>query len=224
MRTALLFQDGNFVGREYYAQLSARGRKPDLVAAVGRMSPQSVAREIARTGGLWNPPALPAEQTVHRFDSLRDPALWTLLREEGIALALQGGVGILTEAMLAVPSIGFLNVHPGRLPQYRGNMCPERAILNGDAVWATAHLIDGGIDTGPVVAAKRYVFDRKAGYHAFRANLYAHCAEVMAEAIALLESAPDPRRVAQAQPSEGAAYWPPLTDDEFAQMRQRFQG
>jgi hypothetical protein len=60
MRTALLFQDGNFVGREYYAQLSARGRKPDLVAAVGRMSPQSVAREIVRTGGLWNPLRLAA--------------------------------------------------------------------------------------------------------------------------------------------------------------------
>jgi methionyl-tRNA formyltransferase len=130
---------------------------------------------------------------------------------------LQGGVGILTEAMLAVPSVGFLNVHPGRLPQYRGNMCPERAILNGDAVWATAHIIDGGIDTGPVVAAKRYEVDRKAGYHAFRAA-------VMAEAIALLASAPDPRRVAQAQPSEGAAYWPPLTDDEFVQVCHWFQG
>ena len=223
MRTALLFQDGNFVGREYYAQLSARGRKPELVAAVGRMSPQSIEREIARTGGLWNPPDLPEDQTVHRFDSLRDPALWTLLREEGIALALQGGVGILTEAMLAVPSIGFLNVHPGRLPRYRGNMCPERAILNGDEVWATAHMIDGGIDTGPVVAAKRYDVDRKAGYHAFRANLYAHCADVLAEAIALLGSAPDPRGVAQAQTREGAAYWQPLTDDEFAQVRHWFK-
>jgi methionyl-tRNA formyltransferase len=103
-------------------------------------------------------------------------------------------------------------------------MCPERAILNGDEVWATAHIIDSGIDTGPVVAAERYVFDRKAGYHAFRANLYAHCAEVMAEAIERLESAPDPSGVAHAQPGEGAAYWPPLTDDEFAQVRHWFQG
>ena len=221
MRTALLFQDGNFVGREYFMRLAAAGQAPDVVAAVGRMRPESREREIERTGGLWNPPEIPAA-AVRTFDSLKDGALWDMLRAEKIDLALQGGVGILTADMLAVPRVGFLNIHPGRLPGYRGNMCPERAVLNGDAVFATAHLIDEGIDTGPVVAEREYAFRHMQGYAAFRAGIYAHCAAVLVEAIGRLRTAVDPRAVAVAQDSAGARYWPPLSDEEFRQMRAKF--
>ena len=49
MRTALAFQDGNFVGREYFTRLAAAGLAPDLVVAVGRMKPESMAIECERT-------------------------------------------------------------------------------------------------------------------------------------------------------------------------------
>lgn len=222
MRTALLYGDGNFIGREYYRILVSSGLPPDLLVAVGAMSEESVAREVARTGGLWNPPSIPESAQVFRFSSLRDPALWRLLQDSKIDLALQGGVGILKPDMLAVPTLGFLNVHPGRLPQYRGNMCPERAVLNGDEVWATAHMVDHGIDTGPTVASRKYEFHFVEGYAAFRANLYAHCARVLVDAINMLSAAENPREVPVAQSPEDAAYWAPLTPDEYVAVQKLF--
>ncbi|MBT5414118.1 MAG: hypothetical protein HOK81_05915, partial [Rhodospirillaceae bacterium] len=140
LKTALLFQGGNFVGREYDRALREAGRRPDLTIAVGRMAEASAAREVARTGGRWNPPAIPADETVREFDSLADPGLWSLIHAREIDVAIQGGLGILKPDMLAAPRIGFVNVHPGALPAYRGNSCPEWALREGAPITATAHL------------------------------------------------------------------------------------
>jgi methionyl-tRNA formyltransferase len=188
LNTALLFQGGNFVGREYYRALREAGRAPDLTIAVGGIAEASVAHEIARTGGRWNPPAIPAGETVHAFDSLADPALWTLIRERGIDIAIQGGLGILKPDMLAAPRIGFVNVHPGTLPAYRGNSCPEWALQEGAPITATAHLIDAGIDSGPVIHAGAMPLDPAWDYEDIRARLYRHCATVLIGALERLEA------------------------------------
>jgi len=216
--TALMFQDRNFVGREYFAALDAAGKRPDLVVAVGQMRDESIIRERARTGGLWEPPSIPDNVTVHRFDRLDDHNLLSLLFERDIDIAIQAGIGILKSPLLDAPRLGFLNVHPGRLPQYRGNNCPEWAIRNGDPVVATAHLIDIGIDTGPVICAAPYHPAIK-GYAGFRAGLYTHCAEVLIEALSRLERGG--LVAATTQDETGAHYWPPISKAEMTVVRER---
>lgn len=214
---ALLFQDGNFVGREYFQRLEEAEIPLRLVAPVGRMSEASISIEQARTGNLWNPPPIPEARIDRRFESLADPALWQSLRETGIDVAVQGGIGILKRDMLAVPRIGFVNVHPGRLPDYRGNSCPEWALFNGDDIYATAHIIDEGIDTGPVICEGRYEIDPGWNYPALRAHLYAHCARVLIEALRLLDrAADDPSRVLTPQDPAAGHYWRPIPDQERA--------
>lgn len=189
LKIALLFQDGNFVGREYFHALEDAGVPLTFVAAAGRMAPESIAIERERTGGRWNPPPIPEERMDARFSGLADSKLWSTLRERGIDVAIQGGLGILKPDMLAVPKLGFVNVHPGRLPAYRGRNCPEWAILEGDDVYATAHMIDAGIDTGPVICEGRYDIRPGWTYADFRAGLYAHCARVLIEALKKLAGA-----------------------------------
>lgn len=47
---------------------------------------------------------------------------------------------------------GILNAHGGDLPGYRGNACPNWAILNGDeSTGLTVHLMAEGLDEGPIV-------------------------------------------------------------------------
>jgi len=51
----------------------------------------------------------------------------------------------------ATPQI--INCHPGRLPHYRGVRPVNWALRNGDALAGiTLHVIDHGVDTGPVLA------------------------------------------------------------------------
>ena len=220
MRTALCFQDGNFVGREYFARLVEAGRAPDLLVAVGRMRLESIAFEIERTGGLWNPPAIPPDALSARFESLADPAFAAWLRAQGVDVAIQGGIGILKDATIDAPRIGWLNVHPGALPGYRGNACPEWALLNGDPVVASAHLIDAGIDTGAVICAAPYAFDIGRGYAAFRAGLYRHCAAVLIAALERLER--EGRAAATPQTNEGAVYRLALTPAQAGAVRNLF--
>ena len=64
---------------------------------------------------------------------------------------------ILPPCVLAVPRLGCVNLHGGLLPEYRGGHVMQWAIINGEAeTGVTLHYVDEGIDTGPVIAAKRF--------------------------------------------------------------------
>ncbi|RJQ36546.1 MAG: methionyl-tRNA formyltransferase [Dehalococcoidia bacterium] len=60
---------------------------------------------------------------------------------------------ILPPAVLDVPRLGSLNLHPSLLPRYRGPSPVASAILSGDEfTGVTVMLMDAGLDTGPVLA------------------------------------------------------------------------
>ncbi len=54
---------------------------------------------------------------------------------------------------IAMAGRGIINVHPGPLPGYRGLYAPFWQMLRGHRVLrCTVHLVDPGIDTGPVLS------------------------------------------------------------------------
>lgn len=63
---------------------------------------------------------------------------------------------LLPEGLIDLASDACINLHPSLLPSYRGRAPLNWAILNGESeVGLTAHLIDEGVDTGPVLCQKR---------------------------------------------------------------------
>lgn len=56
---------------------------------------------------------------------------------------------------LAIPAVGFLNLHPAHLPHNRGWHTPSWAMLDGTPAGATLHFMDEGIDTGDIIARVR---------------------------------------------------------------------
>ncbi|MEA1902908.1 MAG: methionyl-tRNA formyltransferase [Actinomycetota bacterium] len=68
---------------------------------------------------------------------------------------------ILTGEMLAVPTLGFVNVHFSLLPRWRGAAPVERALMAGDSMTGvTIITIDEGLDTGPVLTAQGVDIDK----------------------------------------------------------------
>ena len=69
-------------------------------------------------------------------------------------IAFTGG-GLVRKNILDIPSVGVLNCHSGLLPQYRGMDVVEWAILETKTgvppVGLTLHLMDRGVDTGPIL-------------------------------------------------------------------------
>lgn len=73
---------------------------------------------------------------------------------------------ILKSRYLSIPPMGFINLHPSLLPKYRGSMPTLWALFNNEKeVGSTIHYIDEGIDTGDIIAQKKYTLSRNiTGY------------------------------------------------------------
>ena len=73
-------------------------------------------------------------------------------RIENLDLVLTIGYGVLLpEKILALPRLGFLNLHFSLLPAYRGAAPAQRALHNGEtATGVTVFQLDKGMDTGPI--------------------------------------------------------------------------
>ena len=85
---------------------------------------------------------------------------------------------LLSEALLRSASIGVVNVHPGLLPKYRGASCCEWALYNDDPVGVTAHFMDEGLDSGPIILRNQLSIGRGQSYTDVRVALYRLCHEV----------------------------------------------
>ncbi len=80
-------------------------------------------------------------------------------RERIAALKPEAGVSayfgyILGERFRALFPRGIFNLHPAMLPYNRGAHPNVWSIVEGTPAGVTVHLVDGGVDTGPIVAQR----------------------------------------------------------------------
>ncbi len=78
------------------------------------------------------------------------------LRESRADLFLVFSYSLILDArILGLPRLGAVNLHSGKLPEYRGGNPVNWAIINGETeAGVTLHWLDTGIDTGPVIARR----------------------------------------------------------------------
>jgi phosphoribosylglycinamide formyltransferase-1 len=110
--------------------------------------------------GLKINPKIPAHVCRRKdFSSYTEyaNALTTLLHQYEIELiVLAGFMEILREEFLKGFPRKIINIHPSLLPAFPGLNTHERAILSKTKEHgATVHLVDSGIDTGPLIASGR---------------------------------------------------------------------
>lgn len=125
--------------------------------------------------------------------------------EPDLLISIRYGCILKTEA-LSIPPKGVLNLHSGRLPEYRGVMATFRAMLAGDEkLCSTLHWIDDStIDTGRIISIQSHERDPAQCYLSNTIGLYpAGCAAVL-EAVGMIEAGQDP--AGQAPEKPGAYY------------------
>jgi methionyl-tRNA formyltransferase len=106
--------------------------------------------------------------------------------------------GIVPESVLAVPKLATLNAHPGRLPQVRGFDPELWAIETGqlDALACTLHVVDKGVDTGPILRQAPYAWRGDETLERLVERLNETCVDLLVEACETLT----PEELAAAQP------------------------
>ncbi|MFJ6479630.1 MULTISPECIES: formyltransferase family protein [unclassified Streptomyces] len=112
---------------------------------------------------------------------------------------------IFREPLLRVDGLRILNIHNGLLPRHRGlpSVAVLFALLNGDTEYgATAHEVDAGIDTGPVLAEHRFPIGPEDRYHQVMLRGIRACQALFEQILPEVTTATArPGRAAAAQPS-----------------------
>lgn len=125
---------------------------PEIVAVLTRSAAEGAARPVVYEAAQ----ALGLE--VWPSASVRSAALATRLRAARVDLLVNvHSLFLVHPAVVAAPSIGSFNLHPGPLPEYAGLNVPSWAIYEGKrSHGVTLHWMDEGIDTGPIVWQERF--------------------------------------------------------------------
>jgi len=120
------------------------------IVAVASDKPQAQALERARAAGV-PARAFPADAYPDR--AARDAAIADWLAEAGVELVvLAGYMQLVGPEFLARFPDRVLNVHPALLPAFPGLDAIGQALAYGVKVFGvTVHLVDEGVDTGPIV-------------------------------------------------------------------------
>lgn len=105
---------------------------------------------------------------VVRFASLDNAPDVAALRALGADIFVLAGFGIARPAMLALPTLGTLNVHMGLLPPMRGMNVAEWSAFTGVPVGCTVHVVDPGVDTGDILLFRPVDATGAAGIEALR--------------------------------------------------------
>ena len=157
MRLMMIFEYGSEYAGAYLSEFLTYGETIDSILLIGN-TPDTHRQELVyqRTNGHY--------QVIEFLEVLRDHFIsvyfvddinseWceSTIRKSKSNLIVYGGANLIKRPIYNIPTYGMLNAHKGLVQKYRGCSAVEWALLNNDPLGVTAHLIDEGIDTGPVV-------------------------------------------------------------------------
>lgn len=85
--------------------------------------------------------------------SVNDPGCLMMLRKANADIVIVNGTRIISKKTLQCSNAVFINMHVGITPEYRGSHGGYWAVANNDIAnfGTTIHVIDAGVDTGPVL-------------------------------------------------------------------------
>jgi methionyl-tRNA formyltransferase len=202
----------------------------ELIAVVTQPDrPQGRGREMAP------PPvkklALDLGLPIMQPERVKDPLFLAQLAELKPELIVVAAFGqILPPAILDLPPLGCVNVHPSLLPKYRGAAPFQMAVIKGETrTGVSVYRMDQGMDTGPLLLTREVEIGEAETAEELGKRLAVIGGELVNEAIKGLKQGtlkPVP------QDEQGASYAPLLKkidglipwQEDAAQIRNRIRG
>lgn len=128
---------------------SVHGHEAEIVAVASDQA-DAFALQRARDAGV---PTRVFARAEYADRAARDAAIGDWLETAGVELVvLAGYMQLVPAAFLARFPDRVLNVHPALLPAFPGLAAIPQAVAYGVKVFGvTVHLVDEGVDTGPIV-------------------------------------------------------------------------
>lgn len=140
--------------------------------------------------------------------------------EPDLVLSVRYGK-IFGKDFLTIPKLGTINLHSGKLPNYRGVLAMFRALANGDdRVHATLHYIeDGTIDTGGIIGFSNLKVDKTRALLSHILDIYPASTELIVSTIEQIAKGKAPLTLPQT--GENAAYFSFPTQADVTDFEQK---
>lgn len=171
-------------------------------------------RPVGRGQKLTPPPVKLVAQSrglkILQPERLKDPALVESLAALSPELMVVVAYGrILPPEILALPEVGFLNVHASLLPRHRGSAPVNWALIRGDEeTGVTIMWVAPEVDGGPIFLQERVSIRPEDNAGTLAARLSERGATLLVRALDLLRQGKALRRP---QPEAGVTLAPPIT-------------
>ena len=174
--------------------------QPDRPRGRGQVVSPSPVKEAALARGL----------TVLQPQRLQDPDLLQRLRAFQPELMIVVAYGrILTPEILAIPGVGFLNVHASLLPRWRGAAPINWALIQGDReTGVTIQWVRFEVDSGPIFLQEKVPIRPEDNAGTLAARLAVKGAALLVKALTMLRRG---EAIKKPQPEEGITLALPIT-------------
>ena len=121
---------------------------------------------------------------VHCVGNLNSPAAAETLRLADADLGIVFGTRILKRSTFAIPRLGCINVHKGKVPEYRGMPPGFWELWEGQkSAGVTIHVVDDGLDTGAIVGEDTVSIHAQDSVETLQRKLDGLAAELLARCV-----------------------------------------
>jgi len=196
---AFLVLEEHPYGREMLRILLERGFSPSLIIQeVSPVGDEERHKFLQRIAGQPVPPRL-TELTAGKkipfycVANHNDGVCQELLAANRPEVLVLGGTRIIKPNILAVPSRGTVNAHPGLLPRLRGSASVGWALYKDLPQGATAHFVNPGIDLGDIILSRELPVHRQDSYESLNYRVAHLAGELMAETLEHFQTGEVPR-------------------------------
>jgi methionyl-tRNA formyltransferase/peptidoglycan/xylan/chitin deacetylase (PgdA/CDA1 family) len=129
------------------------------------------------------------------------------------------GTRILARKIFSVPRMGCINLHKGKVPEYRGMPPGFWELYDGaPSAGVTVHFVDDGLDTGDVIGASEIPIRPTDTLESLQEKLHAEGSRLLAAAVQSLQAG---TAVRTPQPSGGNKPRTKPTTAQVRELRQR---
>lgn len=132
---------------------------------------------------------------VYQPEKLKDPQAVETIRALNPQLIVTAAFGqLVPRAVLEIPPLGCLNLHPSLLPKYRGAIPVEAALMAGETVTGSSiFYMDKGWDSGDILLREETPILPEETGGELRSRLAVSGAELLKKALELIRSGNPPR-------------------------------
>jgi peptidoglycan/xylan/chitin deacetylase (PgdA/CDA1 family)/folate-dependent phosphoribosylglycinamide formyltransferase PurN len=142
--------------------------------------------------------------TIHSLGNLNNANAIRVLAECGADLGIVLGTRILKAGTFSVPRMGCINLHKGKVPEYRGMPPGFWELYDGaSTAGVTVHFVDKGLDTGEVVATGSVFVMKTETPESLLEKLHVEGSRVLALAVASIRdgnATPQPQGKQESKP------------------------